>query len=235
MLDVYKYLEPALPEDHCRQSRATDLVSEHFKTNPAPSSILDLGCGIGSSIDFFRKVIPTAKWVGVDIEASPEVAARQRADEEFHTYDGMNLPFDDNSFDLIYSNQVLEHVRYPDKVLAEVSRVLSPTGSFIGQVSQLEPYHSFSIFNWTIYGFQRVCEENGLSVHLLRPGIDGVTLTERSFKERPDSYSQWFANESPLNEEIERIARKEGRRNKIINYRKLIHCGQFCFRCSPSL
>lgn len=232
MLNIYNYLKSTLPNDHTRQTRAVEIIETYYEDHPKPAKVLDFGCGVGASIDFFKKALPETVWVGVDIEESPEVAARNRTDGEFHTYDGINLPFEDNSFDLVYSNQVLEHVRYPEKVLAEIARVMKKDGVFIGQTSQLEPYHSYSIFNFTVYGFKCICEDNGLQVDLFRPSIDGVTLIERSVKERPAYYSQWFKEESPINYEIERIARKEKQSNTVINFRKLLHCGQFCFVCT---
>ena len=232
MQNEYQYLRSALPADHTQQQRATDMVNDHFTKSPHPKTMLDFGCGVGSSIDFFTSALPSTKWVGVDIEISPEVNARTRTDGEFHSYNGTDLPFEDSSFGLVYSNQVLEHVRYPEKVLAEISRVLTDDGVFIGQVSQLEPLHSYSIFNFTVYGFKRVCESNGLNVQLLRPSIDGMTLIERSYKERPKHLNQWFASESPINLEIERIAQKEKRSIQVINFRKLIHAGQFGFVCN---
>lgn len=231
MHDAYQYLRAALPADHCQQLRATDMLVEHFKDIPPPSTLLDFGCGAGNSIDFFRSALPKTKWIGVDIETSPEVVGREREDGEFHSYNGTDLPFEEGVFPLIYSNQVLEHVRFPEKVLSEIARVMTDDGVFIGQVSQLEPFHSYSIFNFTIYGFKRVCESNGLEVILFRPGIDGITLIERSVKERPVSMNQWFASESPLNEEIERTSLKEKQSIQVINFRKLLHCGQFGFIC----
>jgi ubiquinone/menaquinone biosynthesis C-methylase UbiE len=38
------------------------------------------------------------------------------------TFDGVNLPFGDDDFDLVYCKQVLEHVRHPEPLLAEVGR-----------------------------------------------------------------------------------------------------------------
>jgi len=232
MRKIYDYLSGALPKDHCRQTRALEVITDHYASNAKPKNVLDFGCGVGTSLDFFSKTLAGTKWTGVDIEESPEVNARTRTDGEFFTYDGVNLPFEDSSFELIYSNQVLEHVRYPEKVLAEISRVLTADGVFIGQTSQLEPYHSFSIYNFTVYGFKTICEDNGLEVDLLRPSIDGITLIERSLKERAPYFSRWFAEESPVNSEIERLARKESRSVAVMNYRKLLHCGQFCFVCS---
>lgn len=74
------------------------------------------------------------------------------------------MPFDDGTFDVVFCRQVLEHVRHPDDVIAEVSRILRPGGIFVGSVSQLEPYHNHSIFNWTSYGVVSVFEAYGLTV-----------------------------------------------------------------------
>src|SRR5215208_7835716 len=43
-------------------------------------------------------------------------------------YDGANIPFADESFDLVFSSNVLEHVRCLSSLLTEMHRVLKPTG-----------------------------------------------------------------------------------------------------------
>ncbi len=121
-----------------------------------PANILDLGCGDCRSIELFRSLLPDASWRGVDIENSPEVASRSVIDNRVDTFDGINLPYSDGQFDLVYSRQVLEHVRHPDALVREVARVLRPGGLFLGEVSYLETYHSFSIFNFTPYGLKVV-------------------------------------------------------------------------------
>jgi len=230
MISIFDYLKETLPTDHARQTRAIDIAGE-LVAGIKPDVIVDLGCGTGVTYDFFREHAPGARWIGVDIEESPEVNQRVRRDVEFRTYDGVNLPFADASLDFIFSNQVFEHVRYPEKLLADISRVLRRGGTFVGQTSQLEPYHSYSLWNFTVYGFKRICEDAGLKVKQFRPGIDGHTLVERAFKGRSKEYSQWFNTESPKNKEIESLAMAEGRRINIINFRKLMNCGQFCFIC----
>jgi ubiquinone/menaquinone biosynthesis C-methylase UbiE len=232
MFSVYDYLKPALPSDHSRQSRATDVIDARASAGSlAPQKILDLGCGVGASADYFKKVFPESSWVGVDIEESPEVAQRTREDASFVTFDGVVLPFEDNQFDLIYSNQVLEHVRHPEKLLNEVRRAMGSDGLFIGQTSQLEPYHSFSYWNFTIFGFKKLCEDAGLELIELRPSIDGITLTERSYLGRPKKFSKWFSEESPLNKKIARMAKLKRKSNQVTNFRKLMYCGQFVFVC----
>ena len=49
----------------------------------------------------------------------------------FYTYDGTSLPFDDSSFDVIISQQVIEHVHSIEKYFLECERVLSPTGKIL--------------------------------------------------------------------------------------------------------
>lgn len=153
---------------------------------------------------------------------------RTRTDGTFVTYDGTTFPFEDQSFDLIYSHQVFEHVRHPEAVLAEVFRTLKPGGAFIGSTSQLEPYHSYSFWNFTVYGFAVLLKDAGLQLDELRPGIDGPTLIKRSMTNDREAFDRYFSEESPVNVEIQRGA--FGRSNRVINFRKLRYCGHFVFR-----
>ena len=226
---IGRLLGPFVPRDHARQVSATYYLDLLMRQDPRPRVVMDLGCGRGDSVDMFRGYDPEIDWVGVDIPASPEVLARQRTDARFVTYDGEILPFPDSVFDLIYSRQVLEHVRHPVVHLAEVRRVLRPGGAFIGSTSQLEPYHSRSLWNYTAFGFAELVAEAGLELVEIRPGIDGVTLILRSYLERPDWFDQWWTAESPLNALIDEWARDSERSLGHTNLRKLQFAGQFAF------
>lgn len=188
---------------------------------------MDLGCGEGDTLDIFKKY--EVNWVGLDIENSPEVNLRKRNDGEFYTFNGIDIPFDSNSFDLIYSNQVFEHVRYPTQLLAEINRVLKPNGYFIGSTSQMEPYHSYSFWNYTPYGFTLLLEEASFNVIELRPSIDALTLIVRVGLGRPQFFSHWWSKESPLNRIIDLLGAVKKLDNRSINAIKLLFCGQFCF------
>ncbi len=229
-MDLYDLMKEAIPNDHCHQVNSRDMVQALSASDLPAKHVLDLGCGVGSSIDLFKQYFPSTDWTGVDIEDSPEVASRTRSDGTFVTYNGRDLPFPDANFDLIYSHQVLEHVRYPDQVLGEVARVLQPGGTFVGQTSQFEPYHSYSIWNFTVYGFKRMIEDAGMKLEEIRPSIDGFTLMERTYSGRDPRFSQFFTNESPRNREIETLAQHAGKGPRVVNHRKLTFCGQFCFR-----
>ncbi len=176
--DLGELLGARIPRDHSRQVVADDYAGRYLSRDdrPAAPRVMDLGCGQGDSVDLFRGLDPAVRWVGVDLERSPEVDERVRDDAEFVTFDGVDLPFEDGSFDFVYCKQVLEHVRHPDALIREVARVLAPGGWFAGSTSQLEAFHSRSTFNHTPYGLTLMVEEAGMDVVELRPVIDGLTL-----------------------------------------------------------
>jgi len=96
----------------------------------AAPRVLDFGVGEGKYLHLVRKVRPGAQLVGVDIRA-PHAAP----DFEFHQVPlGSALPLDANTYDVVVSCDVLEHVESIDESLQEIHRVLRPGGSFIGFV-----------------------------------------------------------------------------------------------------
>jgi SAM-dependent methyltransferase len=229
MFQLYRLIEKQLPSDHCRQVSSKHYIERVLRDNARELRVLDLGCGTGRSLDLFRSRQPQIEWHGVDIRSSPEVNERRRTDGSFTTFDGLRLPFREGAFDVVYSHQVFEHVRHPEDLLREVYRVLKPGGLFVGSTSHLEPYHSFSLWNYTPYGFLTLLESAGFEVLELRPGIDAVTLTVRSMLPRTRLLSMWFDRESPVNALIGIYGRFRKARVQTINAAKLSFCGQFCF------
>ena len=88
--------------------------------------VLDAGCGEGSlSVMLAKK---GAIVVGTDISEPNIVAARAYAEQNgvditFHVADIENLPFETNTFDVVVSSHVLEHIPDFDKGLHEIVRV----------------------------------------------------------------------------------------------------------------
>jgi ubiquinone/menaquinone biosynthesis C-methylase UbiE len=133
MESLWQLMQDCIPNDHSRQVHSRYYIEEVMSAVDAPATVVDLGCGDGTSAQIFRKFEPDVRWIGVDIERSETARALQG--EEVIIYDGVHLPFRDNSVPLIYSNQVFEHVRHPEQLLREVQRVLQPTGIFIFELS----------------------------------------------------------------------------------------------------
>lgn len=89
------------------------------------STVLDVGCGTGSVLaEVIRHGIGT-RHVGIDV-ANPEEHLDLNANGlDLRCYDGSRLPFDDNSFELVYASHVVEHVPDPRGFLKELARVSS--------------------------------------------------------------------------------------------------------------
>jgi SAM-dependent methyltransferase len=228
--DLKELLGDVVPADHARQTVA-DRYAELEIGRPAqgPWRVLDLGCGVGGSVDVFRARDPDVQWVGIDVPGSPEARERTRRDARFETFDGVSMPFEHGAFDLVYCKQVLEHVRDPEPLLAEVRRVLAPGGWFAGSTSQLEPYHSLSLWNYTPVGMVQLLDRAGLRAVELRPGIDGPTLIAWRLAGFHRSFHRWWGRESPLNALLGTCGRLLRADNRTLNATKLLFCGQFAF------
>lgn len=85
-----------------------------------PGRLLDLGCGVGHSFDLLKP----RETVGVDIDSG----ALAGQDRETVVADMRALPFEAASFGSVLSVHSLEHVPDPERVVAEVARVLTPEG-----------------------------------------------------------------------------------------------------------
>jgi ubiquinone/menaquinone biosynthesis C-methylase UbiE len=231
--DLAELLGDRIPADHSRSVLADSYAARYLNRpgRPAAPRVLDLGCGDGASVDLFRSLEPRVQWTGADIAHSPEVAERTRDDAEFVTFDGEQLPFADASFDLVYCKQVLEHVQRPRPLIAEVARVLRPDGWFAGSTSQLEAFHSRSLWNYTPYGLMMLAEEAGLELTEVRPVIDGFTLVAWRALGTPRSFYRWWARESPPYRAISLLARPARWDHRTVNTAKLVLSGQFTFLC----
>lgn len=228
--DLIDILADCLPNDHCAQTSAeyyVNLFYDRLWTGNGPR-VLDLGCGDGRSLDVFRRRDPSVDWAGIDIADSPAARERSRSGGSFSVYDGVAIPFAPESFDMIYSKHVLEHVRRPLELLRDVRRALKPTGYFAGSVSQLEPYHGYSFWNFTPLGFKEVIEEAGLRICEIRPGVDAVSLM--AWHLRAGCFREsWWVSESPLNRLFGCYGSWRGKDIRQINFLKLRFCGTFAF------
>ncbi len=98
-----------------------------FLQSSAPD-LLDIGCSVGATVTAAERRGWSAK--GVDVsQTAVDVCRRQGLD--CRRYDGQQLPFDDESFDVLTSWHVIEHVPDVTQTLAEWLRVLRPGGVLI--------------------------------------------------------------------------------------------------------
>ena len=103
-----------------KSMKIISILSE-FKDLPN-SRVLDVGCGKGLISKTF--VNNCREIISVDIEDK----RLTREGYKFELVKDEKLPFEDNSFDIVISNQVIEHVNNQDIHINEVCRVLKKDG-----------------------------------------------------------------------------------------------------------
>lgn len=89
---------------------------------PKPGKLLELGGSDG----FQARILADGGWS----VASIDLGTRRKRATHFpvQDYDGHRIPFDDESFDGVFSSNVLEHIPHLTETLAETRRVLRPGG-----------------------------------------------------------------------------------------------------------
>lgn len=107
-----------------------DHITAFAKRLPQDASILDAGCGAGRDADILSK--QGLKVTGVDLSTGLlEVASKKFPEIIFVEGNLLSLPFDDTSFDGVWSNTSLLHLETVENVrqaLAEMHRVLKKPG-----------------------------------------------------------------------------------------------------------
>ena len=124
------YLSPGGAEEVAAMLRGVDVGGRH---------VLEIGSGLGAASVTLVERYGAHSVLGVDAEAHLVEHSRERAraaglDERvrFQLVDPGPLPFDDGSYDMVFSKDAIVHI--PDKAAcyAEVLRVLAPGGVFVG-------------------------------------------------------------------------------------------------------
>ncbi len=90
--------------------------------------VLELGCGTGLILKEIDKKV--SKATGVDLSEKMLEKARERGLDVYQS-EASEMPFEDNTFDLVYSYKVLAHIEAIEKTLHEIKRVLKPGGTAV--------------------------------------------------------------------------------------------------------
>ena len=113
----------------------TATIAEIGREVAEPKAILDIGCGTGVLLRRLASIYPQAQLVGVDAAAGmirqAQVALPPGSSLRFLEARAEELPFPDGSFDLVVSTMSFHHWQDQRRGLAEVRRVLVPSGVFV--------------------------------------------------------------------------------------------------------
>jgi SAM-dependent methyltransferase len=138
-------------------------------------SVLDFGCG---SMPYKHLFSNAHSYVGRDIMESGHPDEKKLADVY---YDGGRIPFEDESFDVVFSSEVFEHVFNIDEVVDEIRRVLKPDGQLIITIPFGFPEHEepYDFARYTSFGIKAVLERRGFgSVASIKMGNSIVAIAQ---------------------------------------------------------
>lgn len=151
-----------------------------FERLPKDARVAELFCGRGGGLVALSR-LGMSNIAGVDLSES--LLEEYEGDAALHLADCRDLPFDDSSFDAAIVQGGLHHLpELPadlDAVLAEVSRILRPTGAFY----VVEPWRT------PFLRFAHLVTNQPLVRRFYRRGDALAAMTEREF----DTYEQWLS------------------------------------------
>lgn len=121
---------------------------------------------------------PTITWHTLNIVAGERTSNAKNEDLDILSTDEYNYPIANDTYDIIISSNVLEHVRKFWTWFAELKRILKPGGLIITISPISWPYHEAPVDCWRIYpeGMAALYEELGL--------MNVLTLFESLERER---------------------------------------------------
>jgi len=121
--------------------------------------VLDIGCGYGRN----KPIVEEAggEWIGVEpFEGGAHTVIASAED----------LPFEDNSFDVVIMDAVLEHIPDVGAAFKEVGRVLKPNGIFIGYVAFMECFHEISYSHLSFKALEHYSAINNMKLEKIAGG-----------------------------------------------------------------
>jgi SAM-dependent methyltransferase len=178
--------------DHARLSRSQNELTWIAELIPFDKfrdrDVLEVGCGAG--FDAYEFMLKGARYVGIDIVPSNvDLAARHLAyyglKPKVLVADAEQLPFEDASFDMVFSNGVLHHTPDISRALTEARRVLRPGGSIC-----LSLYHRNSAFYWLTLFVEQHLIRGGFRRHGFRDRVAMIEHTSSGVLPLVNTYSR---------------------------------------------
>ncbi len=122
--------------------------------------VLDFGCGSKPYLNIFKY----NKYIGLDYATEVSERNTKLAADAF--YDGKTIPFENATFDSVFSSEVLEHVFNPDEILPEIYRVLKPGGCMLLTCPFFWPEHEqpYDYARYSSFALKHLMTKHGFEI-----------------------------------------------------------------------
>jgi ubiquinone/menaquinone biosynthesis C-methylase UbiE len=118
--------------ERCRLVAVRELLQSRRLFPIDPPVLLDIACGQARYNPVIREAFPTTRIIGADISTTGlELAWQRHPKQAFVAAMGEALPLADNSIDMVFSIETLEHVADARATIHEWGRVLKPGGKIL--------------------------------------------------------------------------------------------------------
>lgn len=143
-------------DDDSRRQKAGKMVAviSHFlgREDLQGLRVLDVGCSGGIVADELRRCGADVVGVDIDVPGITQAAAAFGDRIGLVLADSEDLPLASASFDVVVCNHIYEHVVDPDRLFAELRRVIRPSGAlYLGLANRywvMEPHYRLPFLSW---------------------------------------------------------------------------------------
>lgn len=177
-----EYEHEKLLKDWADKERVAKKVVEDFKKRAGElegRTLLDAGFGNGTFVAAFTEAGSIVSGIEINpvlFDIAKENLLKLNITANLKSYDGHIFPFEDNSFDYVYSTSVLEHVTDAGMFLKEINKVLKPGGkAYISFPNRWTPKETHTGV-WFLSYFPRSIAEIFLRKVLKRNSIEELNL-----------------------------------------------------------
>jgi SAM-dependent methyltransferase len=121
-------------------------------------ALLDVGCDDGERARMFADAAGATAVYGIELVEERAELARARGIDVVQADVDRGLPYDDDRFGAVVSNQVIEHLADTDVFVAEIARVLAPGGYAVVSTENLASWHNVFalVLGWQPFSLSNV-------------------------------------------------------------------------------
>jgi len=158
------------------------LLFERFALDAFRPGLRVLEVGPDGFPSTFQQIVGNLPWDTIDISSSPELTYAATNPYEF--------PIPSDTYDIVFSAQVIEHVARIWRFMPELARVTKPGGYVITINPVSWPYHEAPIDCWRMYpeAMKALCDDSGLTVETCFSGSLESPHTKRAIPGRSRSF-----------------------------------------------